>query len=149
MPFPGAETVLAVAQAQNIPVVVLSNKGAAVLENSLARLGLRPYVALLLGDGSFPTHPLPLKPDPAQFTEIIRPRFPAVPSSDMLMIGDTTTDLLFAHNCGIAAGWASYGFGEPAACHALQPAHEFRALTEVLPLLRAEGVGNPGRIEKR
>lgn len=134
-PFPGAEAVLAAARAQAIPVVVLSNKGAQVLENSLVRLGLRPYVALLLGDGSFPTHPLPLKPDPAQFTEIIQPRFLAIPLSEILMMGDTPPDLLFAQNCGIAAGWASYGFGDPAACRALRPAHEFRALADVLAVI--------------
>ena len=134
-PFAGAETVLAAAQARSVPVVVLSNKGAQVLENSLVRLGFRAYVGLLLGDGSFPGRPLPLKPDPAQFTEIIRPRFPNISLPDILMVGDAPPDLLFARNCGIAAGWARYGFGEPAVCRALRPAHEFGSLAEVLPLL--------------
>jgi len=138
-PFPGAETVLATAQARAVPVVVLSNKGTQVLENSLIRLGLRPYVALLLGDGSFPGRPLPLKPDPAQFTEIIRPRFPDIPPDEILMVGDAPPDLRFAQNCGIAAGWARYGYGEPAACRALRPAHEFGALAEVLPLVAGAG----------
>ena len=134
-PFAGAETVLAAAQARAVPVVVLSNKGAQVLENSLIRLGLRAYVGLLLGDGSFPGRPLPLKPDPAQFTDVIRPRFPTILLPEILMVGDAPPDLLFARNCGIAAGWARYGFGEPAACRALRPAHEFGSLAEVLPLL--------------
>ena len=134
-PFAGAETVLAAAQARAVPVVVLSNKGVQVLENSLIRLGFRAYVGLLLGDGSFPGRPLPLKPDPAQFTEIIRPRFPNISLPDILMVGDAPPDLLFARNCGIAAGWARYGFGEPAVCRGLRPAHEFGSLAEVLPLL--------------
>ena len=134
-PFAGAETVLAAAQARAVPVVVLSNKGVQVLENSLIRLGFRAYVGLLLGDGSFPGRPLPLKPDPAQFTDIIRPRFPNISLPDILMVGDAPPDLLFARNCGIAAGWARYGFGEPAVCRALRPAHEFGSLAEVLPLL--------------
>ncbi|GGG54238.1 HAD family hydrolase [Hymenobacter glacieicola] len=134
-PFPGAQQVLAAAVALGCTVVVISNKGLAILENSLARLGLREYAALVLGDDPTATAPLPLKPDPALFTQRIQPRFPQFTSSSTLMIGDTATDLQFAQNCGIAACWASYGFGHAAECAAFKPVHRISSLTELLPLL--------------
>ncbi|UOQ77436.1 HAD family hydrolase [Hymenobacter sp. 5516J-16] len=120
-PFPGAQQVLATAVARGCTVAIISNKGLAILENSLARLGLRAYAALVLGDDPTAATPLPLKPDPALFTQRIQPQFPQFTSATTLMIGDTATDLQFAHNCGIAACWASYGFGHALIMPPLNP----------------------------
>lgn len=134
VPFPGAQEVLAAAVAQGCTVIIISNKGLAVLENSLQRLGLRECASLVLGDDPAATPALPLKPDAALFTHRIQPRFPQATPAATLMIGDTVTDLQFARNCGIAACWAAYGFGDAAACAALQPAHRISSLAELLPL---------------
>jgi len=131
--FPGAEELLTMAAAQNKTVVVISNKGFDILEKSLIRLGMRQYVALVLGDS--PDRVLPLKPEPALFTQLIQHRFPAISASATLMVGDTATDLLFARNSGIAACWASYGFGSEADCLPLHPAYRIDSLPELLPLL--------------
>lgn len=131
--FPGAEKLLTTAAAQNKTVVVVSNKGLDILEKSLIRLGLRQYVALVLGDS--PDRVLPLKPEPALFTQLIQPRFPGISASNTLMVGDTTTDLLFARNSGIAACWVSYGFGSAADCLPLHPAYHIDSLQDLLPLL--------------
>lgn len=130
--FPGAEQVLTKAAAHG-RVVVISNKGLDILENSLHRLGIREQIALVLGDS--PGRMLPLKPDPALFTQVIQTRFPKASLTDTLMVGDTATDLLFASNCGIAACWASYGFGQEADCLPLHPAYRIDSLLELLPLL--------------
>ncbi|WP_022824834.1 HAD family hydrolase [Hymenobacter norwichensis] len=131
--YPGAEQVLATAAAHGQPVVVISNKGLDILEKSLHRLGLRDQVALVLGDS--PDRVLPLKPNSALFTQVVQPRFPSVSLAATLMVGDTATDLLFARNCGMAACWASYGFGQEADCLPLHPAHRIDSLLELLPLL--------------
>jgi phosphoglycolate phosphatase len=136
-PFPGAQQVLAAAATQGAQIVVLSNKGLPILENSLYRLGLREYALLVLGDGTTTAtgERVPLKPAPDLFTQLIRPRFPEMDLSDTLMIGDTATDLKFARNCGIDVCWASYGFGQQQECLALNPTYAIKSLTEFLPLL--------------
>ncbi|WP_375437163.1 HAD family hydrolase [uncultured Hymenobacter sp.] len=131
--FPGAEQVLMAASANGRELVVISNKGLPLLENSLSRFGLRHYFSLILGDT--PDRQLPLKPDPAMFTQAIQPRFPAISLSATLMIGDTTPDLLFARNCGIASCWASYGFGEEDDNLPLRPTYCINTLPDLLPLL--------------
>ncbi|RPD44607.1 HAD family hydrolase [Hymenobacter sediminis] len=134
VPFPGAKDVLAAAVAQGCTVIIISNKGLAVLENSLRRLRLWEYASLVLGDDPTATPALPLKPNPALFTHRVQPQFPQATPATTLMIGDTVTDLQFARNCGIAACWAAYGFGDDADCAALQPAHRISSLAELLPL---------------
>ncbi|WP_324676725.1 HAD family hydrolase [Hymenobacter sp. GOD-10R] len=139
-PFPGAHEVVAQAAAQGLRPVVLSNKGSRVLEASLERFGLLSYFSLLIGDGSFPDKKLELKPSPMIFQQIIQPHFPEVPLEEILMIGDTQADLLFARNCGIDACWASYGMGDPAACRALDPNYEIGALAELADVLQSKAV---------
>jgi len=134
-PFDGARDVLAAAQAQGVAVAVVSNKGAATLEESLSRLGLRAYVQLLVGDGSYPDQQLPLKPSPVLYEQVIRPHFAPILPAATLMLGDTTTDLLFARNCGLDACWARYGFGDADGCRALQPKYQIGSLRDVLELL--------------
>ena len=127
-PFPGAHEILAQAAAQGLTPVVLSNKGSRVLEASLDRFGLLPFISLVIGDGSYPDKKLELKPSPMIFQQIVQPRFPDVPLEDILMIGDTEADLLFARNCGIDSCWASYGMGDAAACQALGPTYQIGGL---------------------
>ena len=133
-PFDGAHEVLDALRAQGSAVAVVSNKGAATLEESLTRLGLRTYVQLLVGDGSYPERALPLKPSPLLYEQVIRPYFAPILPAATLMLGDTTTDLRFARNCGIDACWARYGFGDAEACRALQPKHQIDSLREVMML---------------
>ncbi|HEX8427989.1 HAD family hydrolase [Hymenobacter sp.] len=132
--FPGTEQVLAATAANNQTLVVVSNKGLPLLENSLSRFGLRHYFSLVLGDT--PDRQLPLKPDPAMFTHVIQPRFSAIGPGATLMIGDTTPDLRFARNCGISSCWASYGFGLENDNLPLQPTYRISSLPELLPLLQ-------------
>lgn len=132
--FPSAEQVLLAAAANGKKAVVISNKGLPLLENSLNRFGLRRYFSLVLGDT--PDRQLPLKPDPAMFTHVIQPHYPAVELNATLMIGDTAPDLRFARNCGIASCWASYGFGQENDNLSLQPTYRINSLPELLPLLQ-------------
>ncbi|SNR57248.1 MULTISPECIES: HAD family hydrolase [Hymenobacter] len=141
-PFPGATETLAAAVDQGHTVVILSNKSLAILENSLRRLGLDSYASLVLGDDPTAQPVLPLKPDPALFTQRVQPRFPSVDLSEVLMIGDTTTDLRFAQNCGIASCWASFGFGVAADCAALHPTYRINSLSELLPLIADSAAHN-------
>ncbi|GGE93643.1 HAD family hydrolase [Hymenobacter cavernae] len=139
-PFPGAQQVLAQAAAQGFTPVVFSNKGSRVLEASLERFEMLPFISLLIGDGSYPDKQLELKPSPMIFQQIIQPHFPEVPLDEILMIGDTQSDLLFARNCGIDSCWASYGMGDAAECRALGPTYEISGLAELDAVLQGKTV---------
>ncbi len=134
-PFAGAHEVLAQLQAQGHGLAVVSNKSLHTLHKSLARLALARYVSLVVGEGSLPGGSGALKPSPAFYHEAVRPHFAPVPAEETLMIGDTPSDLLFARNAGLPACWATYGFGDAAACQALGPRHQISALREVLGLV--------------
>lgn len=134
-PFAGAPEVLAELQAQGLGLAVVSNKSLHTLHKSLARLDLARYVSLVVGEGSLPGGTGALKPSPAFFREIIQPHFAPAPAADMLMIGDTPSDLLFARHAGLPACWAAYGFGDAATCRTLGPQHQISNVRDVLGLV--------------
>ena len=134
-PFAGAPEVLAALQAQGHGLAVVSNKSLHTLHKSLARLDLARYVSLVVGEGSLPGGSAVLKPSPAFFLDVIQPHFAPAPAAEMLMIGDTPSDLLFARHAGLPACWAAYGFGDAATCRALGPRHQISELRDVLGLV--------------
>jgi len=80
------------------------------------RLELASLVDLALGatEVRFP------KPDARLFTEHIFPVLPFAPD-EVLVVGDTVTDLHFAANIGAKSCWARYGYGDHVSCSRLSP----------------------------
>ena len=73
------------------------------------------------------------KPDPMMLREIMEEL--AVPPEKLLMIGDTTHDLLLARNAGVASVGVSFGAHEHAAFAEYEPlfiAHSMRELHDWL-----------------
>lgn len=129
-PFPGARETLAALRDRAIPLVLLTNKMTVNAELSLGHVGLRDLIDRVIG-----AEPgLPGKPDPRIFAERVAPLYPDRPRAEFIMVGDTEADLGFARAAGLRAVWASYGFGNPAACAALGPAWRIDALPELLDL---------------
>lgn len=125
--YGGVEDTLRHLAQQNVSLVVLSNKGVAAVEQSLRRFGLEELMTLIIGDGSLPK----LKPHRMPYDEIIRQRFPDIAPQNILMVGDTILDISFGNNCGIHSCWASYGYGNPADIHSLNPHHTITAFGEL------------------
>lgn len=129
--FEGMVEVLEMAGRQGLCVGVVSNKSQSGLEAAVQRCGLTGRIAFaadtLAGE--------PRKPDAGMFHRQVRPHTPLVDPAEILMIGDTAIDLMFARNAGLSACWAAYGYGEKAACLALQPQHSIQHPQELLPLL--------------
>lgn len=82
--------------AQNIRIVIISNDNQAPTEATLHLLGIADYVDGVVG-GDDPL--LPNKPDPASLRYISQ-QF-GVELAQMLMVGDTESDMIFGRNAGI------------------------------------------------
>lgn len=115
--YPGVERGLQALTQAGWRCVVVSNKGIVALRHALSHFGMAGYFDLVVGDEPG----LPRKPDPGTFRELIVPRFALGETSRVVMLGDTATDMLYAHNIGAYACWARYGFGDAESCLALKP----------------------------
>ena len=97
-------------------VAVVSMKCETLLRRSVEDLGFADHVGGVFGDLSAGGTRRVLKPDASLFHDHIAPAFDRTDPGRTVMIGDTPGDLAFARNAGLASVWASYGYGEPAAC---------------------------------
>jgi phosphoglycolate phosphatase len=130
-PFAGAGNVLQRLQDSSTKCIIISNKGAVAIHRSLEDNRLGAFVDLVLADEPG----LPRKPDPALMTDHILPRYPRLQSRQILMVGDTETDIAFAKAGGMPCCWASYGYGDPQRCRALAPEHEIAGIEELPRLI--------------
>lgn len=128
--FESATSLLSSLKAQGKIVVVLSNKGFQTVTNSIKFFDLEQYTDLLIADGSRVMKNLNMKPDPASYISVIKKHFRIPTDSEVLMTGDTYSDLLFAKNCSIRSCWASYGYGDPETCKTLNPDYVISSLTD-------------------
>lgn len=130
-PFPKAAETLAKIYATGFILTVVSNKAVAAVDTALERFQLKQYIDMVIGD----TKTLIKKPDPMAYIDYIKPKFNDINSKQILMIGDTPADLLFAQNIGADSCWAEYGYGDKKACLALHPTYTIKHLADILAIL--------------
>jgi phosphoglycolate phosphatase len=130
-PFPKAAEILAKLYAAGFILTVVSNKAVAAVNTALERFQLKQYIALVIGD----TKTLRKKPDPMAYTDFIKPKFKEIRPKEILMVGDTPADLLFAQNIGADSCWAEYGYGDEKTCRALNLTYTIRQLADILSIL--------------
>jgi len=133
-PFPGAAQALRRLHRSGAKCIVVSNKGIEAIRRSLDEAGLSQFIDLALGDAPG----MPNKPDPAIVTAVILPRYSQLQRHQILMVGDTEVDILFARRAGIPCCWASYGYGQTDRCRKLAPDHEIAAISELPALVLAK-----------
>jgi phosphoglycolate phosphatase len=131
--FPGVAETLQALRRSGITCAVVSNKGIDAIRRSFEETGLSLLIDFVVGDQPG----TPKKPDTSIVTNLIAPRY-GLRSDEMLMVGDTEVDILFAQRTGIASCWASYGYGVPAYCRALEADYEISSISQVLEIV-AEG----------
>jgi phosphoglycolate phosphatase len=129
-PFAGARSALQRIHAYGAKCVIVSNKGIAAIRRSLDQSQLNSFVEFVFGDEPG----LPKKPDPAILMDHILPQYGQLRMEQILVVGDTEVDILFAKKAGIPCCWASYGYGETERCRQLNPEHEISSI-EQLPAL--------------
>jgi phosphoglycolate phosphatase len=130
-PFPGVADTLRHLRAGGVACVLVSNKGVDAVRRSIDESALDGLVELVIAEEPG----VPKKPDPAIVSELILPHFPQLRRTQILMVGDTETDILFARRASIASCWASYGYGDPQRCRMLAPTYEISSTTELLALV--------------
>jgi phosphoglycolate phosphatase len=113
--------------ANNIAIIIVSNKGIDAINAALKHFGLIDYVKLVIGD----TKGIKKKPDPMLFDNIIKPKFNNIDLKEMFVIGDTKADILFAKNIGTDSCWVSYGYGKEEECMALMPTMKIAEINEL------------------
>lgn len=130
-PFPKAAHVLEKLFATGYILIVVSNKAVAAVNTALKRFQLKQYIAMVIGD----TKTLRKKPDPMAYTDFIKPKYNDISPKQILMIGDTPADLLFAQNIGADSCWAEYGYGDEKSCLAIHPTYTIKQLADILAIL--------------
>jgi phosphoglycolate phosphatase len=134
--FEGACEVLRDLHREGIEVAVVSNKGEAAIVSSLKRFGLQPFVTAIIADDG---REGPKKPDPWLYTDQIRPLLSVASDQEVLVVGDTATDLIFAKRAALDVCWASYGYGDRSECMPLAPTYEIARLSDLLAVLGISG----------
>ncbi|RDW59330.1 HAD family hydrolase [Aspergillus mulundensis] len=139
-PYPGAKEVLVKLRDAGIQLAIISNKAVAAIHSALASHGLGGLVPdeLIVGEPMFTGGKR--KPHPEGFSEVLLPRLKAVygeeacayGEGEVLMVGDTVTDILFARNIGARVCWCRFGQGNAANCEREKPDSGIDRLVDVL-----------------
>jgi phosphoglycolate phosphatase len=126
-PYLGVGGVLRRLHAEATKCLVVSNKGVAAIQQSLDASDLTSFIDEVFGDQPG----LPKKPEPGILTQHILPRYAPVTKAQILVVGDTETDIVFAKSAGVASCWASYGYGDNERCLKSAPNYVIGAITEL------------------
>lgn len=129
--FSGTKEILQLAKEVELSLGVVSNKHVNFVNLFLEKLNIHTFFDLIIGDDG----QMVQKPDPTLFHSIIKPLFPELNNSEVLMVGDTAVDLLFAKNAQIDACWAAYGYGDRHECLSLEPTFIINNLEELSSII--------------
>ena len=131
--FRGTLETLSALRSMHMQMILVSNKSGSGLRRQIKQFGIDQYMDIVLGvdDTSF------RKPDGRLFEQNFAPHLAAPGGSQVLMVGDTELDILFAKNAGLRSCWASYGYGDEDACKALAPDFILPDITELPALISA------------
>ena len=129
--FTGAIDTLCAVRGMGIRIVVVSNKSFAGVLRLAEQLGIEGPIDLMLGAVNVPFR----KPEARLYTETIAPHLMDTDGRSVLMVGDSESDILFARNAGLRSCWVSYGYGDAAACRALDPEFILPGITQLPGLI--------------
>ncbi len=129
--FPGARKVLGVLKSRGILSVIVSNKGRLGLGQLMDQLAIGTDISFALSADDV----LYRKPDRRLYAQHISPLLNGLLPEEILVVGDTESDIRFALTAGLKVCWAQYGYGDSAACCALQPTHTIENLDELVAIV--------------
>lgn len=115
--FSRVEDTLTLLKKNNYKLLIVSNKGKLAIEKALAYFDIAKYLSMVIGD----TPNIKSKPEPMVYEKLIKPHFSDVESHEVLVVGDTVSDIKFAKNIGAKSCWAQYGYGSHHECISENP----------------------------
>lgn len=138
-PYPGAREVLTTLRDRGLKLAIISNKAVAAVKTALEAHGLAGIVdeELIIGEPMFGGR---RKPDPAGYADVLVPRLGKgfeEEEGEVLMVGDTVTDVLFARNIGARVCWCRFGQGDAQECEKEKPEFEIEQLVDVVGVVDA------------
>jgi phosphoglycolate phosphatase len=101
--YPGVREALA--QLDEMPMAVLTNKPVNISVRILEGLGLAPFFKVIYGGNSFATK----KPDPLGANTVLGDL--KVAANEAVMVGDSEVDVQTARNAGMSSAIVNFGFG--------------------------------------
>ena len=109
--YPQVMQTLARLKSAGLTLGIVTNKPAAFVPAILDDLGLAPYFSDVIGGDTLPTN----KPDPQGLLSLLEKY--QLTSSQLLMVGDSSNDILAAKNAKVASVGLTYGYnyGQPIA----------------------------------
>ena len=136
--FPHAREILIQLKEMGIAISIISNKSPTEIKAALSHFKLAKYIDLVIG-----AEPEGLcKPDPAIYEKLLQPSFPTIQRENILMVGDTLTDIQFAKAIEIDMCWVKYGEGNATDCHACNPRYSIESLKELTSIILNEATSN-------
>lgn len=132
-PYAGAVESLRAVHESGIRTAVVTNKHHRFAASLLERLGLAPWVDVVVGGDTCTRR----KPDPQPLLfacDSLR-----VPASESLMVGDSVNDVRAARAAGMPVVCVSYGYNEGRAPQTLDCDELLDSLVQLPPLLRIRG----------
>ncbi|KAL4940417.1 hypothetical protein BDV06DRAFT_20595 [Aspergillus oleicola] len=145
-PYPGAGELLRwLVKNGESQVAIISSKAVIAIKSALEAHGLADLVQdeLIIGEPLFNGKP---KPEAAAFTEALLPHLGdgfKAKEGEILMVGDTVTDISFAKNIGAKVAWCQFGQGNEKACTEAKPDFTMQSLSDVEKLVVWLGTGPP------
>jgi phosphoglycolate phosphatase len=130
--FPGTKDFILSAVKSGLNLVIYSNKQENMINLLLESLQIRKFFYSIVGDNG-KNKP---KPDPSAFYSVIQPLFADLDNSQILMVGDTEVDLMFAKNAGIDVCWVACGYGNRDECLALKPNFTIDRISELAAIVK-------------
>lgn len=116
-PFEGIAALLKTLKDNGAALAIASNKTTKSIEHSLLHFDIAHYFDLVIGD----TPGITQKPNPMMYHQIVKQHYPTLNDKEVLMIGDTTTDIHFAKSIPVDVCWVRYGYGDHEECLQLEP----------------------------
>ncbi|MBV7433931.1 HAD family hydrolase [Cardiobacteriaceae bacterium TAE3-ERU3] len=109
--YEGAQALLEYCRDNGVLAFIFSNKSTVAISKTLDHFNLTALIEGIVADDGM----TPRKPNPSGFEQFFSTNYPEIAREQVLMVGDTMTDVAFAENCAIDCCWMRYGYGDNAA----------------------------------
>jgi len=125
--FDGVPELLKKAHNHGIRLAIVSNKGIHAIQTVLQRSNVFSFIDIIFSGNTSKFK----KPDPDLYHHEIKPHFPDMSHSEVLVVGDTPHDISFAKASGLDSCWVGYGYGNQEACLELEPNYIARNVSDL------------------